>query len=43
MSVGLPIKQMMEQMSIRQAVESDEASVYDLILWGQNEVGFLGY
>ena len=31
MSVGLPIKQMMEQMSIRPSKESDEASVYDLI------------
>jgi len=29
--VGLPIKQMMEQMSIRPSTESDEASVYDLI------------
>ena len=32
MSVGLPIKQMMEQMSIRPSKESDEASVYDLII-----------
>jgi len=31
MSVELPIKQMMEQMSIRPSKESDEASVYDLI------------
>ena len=31
MSVGLPSKQMMEQMSIRPSKESDEASVYDLI------------
>ena len=31
MSVGLPTKQMMEQMSIRPSKESDEASVYDLI------------
>ncbi|MEA1957495.1 MAG: GNAT family N-acetyltransferase [Euryarchaeota archaeon] len=31
MSVGLPIKQMMEQMSIRPSKESDEASIYDLI------------
>ena len=31
MSVGLPIKQMMGQMSIRPSKESDEASVYDLI------------
>ncbi len=29
--MGLPIKQMMEQMSIRPSKESDEASVYDLI------------
>jgi len=31
MSVGLPIKQMMEQMSIRPSTESDEASVYNLV------------
>lgn len=31
MSVGLPTKQMMEQISIRPSKESDEASVYDLI------------
>jgi len=31
MSMGLPIKQMMEQMSIRPSKESDEASVYDLV------------
>ena len=31
MSVGLPSKQMMEQMSIRPSKESDEASVYDLV------------
>ncbi len=31
MNVGLPIKQMREQMSIRLSKESDEASVYDLI------------
>jgi ribosomal protein S18 acetylase RimI-like enzyme len=31
MSVELPIKQMMEPMSIRPSKESDEASVYDLV------------